>query len=101
MTSVILACAYISVTIYFAILATNGTLTGQEANIWDAVYLVNSIIDPLIYVVWFKEVRLEILGAISKVCPCLKPTVEKMRADVFYIVTFQTVQKDEPTKSTN
>ena len=99
-TSVILGCAYISVTIYFAIMATNGTLTGQEANIWDAVYLVNSIIDPLIYVVWFKEVRMEILGAISKVCPCLKPTVEKMRADVFYIVTFHTVQKDESKKST-
>ena len=98
--NVILGCAYISGAIYFAIMAANGTLTGQEANILDAVYLVNSIIDPLIYVVWFKEVRMEILSAISKLCPCLKPTVEKMRREVFNISTFQNVQKDEPMKLT-
>ena len=84
--NVVTGSAYVGLTLYFAFLVANGTATtGQVTNITDAVYLVNCICDPLIYVVWFKEVRMEILNMFSKICCFLKPTVEKMRKEVFNI----------------
>ena len=94
--------AYGGLSIYFAFMVANGTiLTGQVTHILDVVYLLNCIIDPLIYVLWFKEVRMEILNMCSKSCHCLKPTVEKMRREVFDISvrSFRKVPTDKPSPS--
>ena len=51
----------------------------------DVIYVVNCIIDALIYGLWFREVRLEILKMVAARFPSLEPYVEKMRVDVFAI----------------
>ena len=53
--------------------AKDETPTGWITQIADVAYVVNCFIDPLIYGLWFKEVRLEILKLVSKVAPGLKP----------------------------
>ena len=98
LNSAIAVGANIGLSLYFAFMVANGTiLTGQITNITDAVYLLNCIIDPLIYVLWFKEARMEILNMFSTICHCLKPTVEKMRREVFHIPSFRNVQTNKPT----
>ena len=98
-SNVVLGCSYVAIISYFTFMATSGNLTGQVANIFDAVYLLNSIIDPLIYVLWFKEVRMEMLQPISVICHCFKPTVEKMRSEVFNInQSLENVHIDAPKK---
>ena len=84
------AVAFVGISIYFAFSVANGTIVmGHVANITDAVYLFNCIGDPLVYVVWFKEVRMEILNMCSKICHCLEPSVEKMRKEVFDIHCYE------------
>ena len=55
---------------------------GYYATIGDITFIFNCMIDPLIYVVWFKEVRLGILNMLKVVFPCLYPTAHKMRVEV-------------------
>ena len=100
LNSAVTLVSFICLSIYFAFMVKNGTnFTGQRTNIIDAAYLLNCIIDPLIYVIWFKEARMEILNMFSKICNCLKPSVEKMRREVFDILSFRNLQTDKPTPS--
>ena len=59
--------------------------SGSTATLADCVNLINCIVDPLIYVIWFKETRMEILKLIQVVCPLVKPKVQKMRHEIFLI----------------
>ena len=51
----------------------------------DVIYVANCIIDALIYGLWFREVRLEILKMVAARFPSLETYVERMRVDVFEI----------------
>ena len=51
----------------------------------DVIYVVNCVTDALIYGLWFREVRLEILKMVAARFPSLEAYVEKMRVDVFAI----------------
>ena len=59
---------------------------GYYGAIGDIAFIFNCIVDPLIYVVWFKETRYEILNMLKVVCPCLNPATERMRMELFNIV---------------
>ena len=48
----------------------------------DSVGVINSILDPTIYVVWFKETRFEILKIVERLCPRINPVVQKMYVDI-------------------
>lgn len=48
---------------------TENLSDGFYGRVADSSNLVNCIVDPLIYVVWFKETRLEILKMVDKVFP--------------------------------
>ena len=37
---------------------------------------------------------MEVLKLFSKICHCLQPTVERMRREVFGIITFRDLQVD-------
>ena len=65
--------------------AYNERPTGWVGQAADVAYVINCTIDPLIYGLWFKEVRLEILKIVAVVFPSLKPYIDKMRLDVFAI----------------
>ena len=76
---------YLGVAVYNTVLkARSQTPTDWRlGHIVDVAYVVNCIIDPLIYGLWFKEVRLEVLKILSVGFPCLKPYIHEMRVDVF------------------
>ena len=71
--------------------------TYQMVNVIDFVYLFNCIFDTLLYTLWFKEARFEILKIFSKLCVRLQPSVEKMRLEVYSIITFKPVEADNTT----
>ena len=55
----------------------------------DVIYVANCIIDALIYGLWFREVRLEIMKMVATCFPSLETYVEQMRLDVFKIAVYQ------------
>ncbi|KAH3790314.1 hypothetical protein DPMN_168512 [Dreissena polymorpha] len=54
----------------------------------DIITTVNCILDPFVYVLWFKECRMEMLKMLS-VClpyvPSLERRIENMRKDIFHM----------------
>lgn len=52
----------------------------------EIVSLCNCIVDPFLYVIWFKESRLEMLKFVAVVFTRYRQTVEDMRMDVYNIV---------------
>ena len=74
---------YLGLSLYKTVLSANDEVpTGWLVQTADVVYILNCIIDALIYGLWFKEVRLEILKLISVVFPYLRSYIDKMRADM-------------------
>lgn len=55
----------------------------------DIVLTVNGFVDTSVYVLWYKECRLQLLKMMSVMCPFLKRRVEEMRISVFEIRTFK------------
>ena len=75
---------YLSLVLYYSLpWATNDHPAGWLSQIADAIYVFNCIIDALIYGLWFKEVRMEILKIISVVFPCVKTYISKMRTELY------------------
>lgn len=54
----------------------------------DLLMVTNAFVDTCIYVLWFKECRMEILKLFSHVIPCFNKKAEKMRMDIFDIMTY-------------
>ena len=78
---------YLGLSVYNTLLRTKDeTPTGWVGQMADVAYLANCFIDPLIYGMWFEEVRFEILKTIAYMLPQLKPYVEKRRIEVFVVV---------------
>ena len=63
------------------------TASGKEEDgfVATVTYLINCIVDPVIYVIWFRETRMELFKLIKVICPCLKPKIEKLRKDIYQI----------------
>ena len=51
----------------------------------DSVGVINCIIDSTIYVVWFKEVRFEVLKMVGGLCPPVNPVVQKMYVEIYHV----------------
>ena len=60
----------------------------------DAANVVTCILDHLIYVILFKETRLEILKMIKVVFPFVEPKITKMHMEIFNIVSNYTNNSD-------
>ena len=71
---------------YFTNVKTVGG-NGHFAEVADFCYLMNCFVDPLIYVIWLRETRLEILKMVQVILPYFEKTIEDMRIDIFSIVT--------------
>ena len=78
---------YLAISAYLAIAVPpqDKEEQAQVSNLADSVYVLNCIFDPLVYAIWFKEVQMELLKIFSPICPCFRPTVERMRIHVFSI----------------
>ena len=88
----------ISMTVYFGIalyytsrvaIVEQSKYADEMVNVADFVYLLNCTLDSLVYAFWFKEARLEIMKIFIKLCPRLKPSVERMHMEVFNIVSYR------------
>ena len=51
----------------------------------DIITLVNCYVDPLIYVIWYKETKLELLKVAQTCLPRLKPKIQKMQTAIYRI----------------
>lgn len=54
----------------------------------DALMMFNGLLDTCVYVLWYKECRLELVRMFAKIFPSLNSRVEKMRVTVFDVLTF-------------
>lgn len=54
---------------------------------YDMTIMLSAIIDPCLYVLWFKESKFELLKLFSMCIPSLKNKIESMRTEVYNIVT--------------
>ena len=59
----------------------------------DVVNTFNCMMDPCMYVLWYRECRLEILKMIGVCTPSLTLHIEQMRMKVFDIVTVEKIHK--------
>lgn len=62
---------------------------GQQFKIYHVSWLLCCIFDPLAYVFWFRESRLELLKLATYFFPSLDKRVEHMRYDIFNITTYK------------
>ncbi|KAL4217147.1 hypothetical protein ACF0H5_023601 [Mactra antiquata] len=75
---------------YVVILALNikQKITIEQNRIaFESISLMNCLLDPLWYVLWFRECRLEALKILSTCNHKLLPKAEEMRMEIFNIVT--------------
>ena len=79
--------------LYFTRTASDKVGDGFVATLTDWTYLINCIVDPAIYVIWFSETRMELLKLIKGVCPCLKPKIEKLRMEIYQLSFTNEIQK--------
>ena len=77
---------YVGIAVYYTIQEQRVV---EIANLADFVYLANCMFDALVYTLWFKKARLDVLKIFSKMCVRLQPSVERMRLEVFSIITYQ------------
>lgn len=54
----------------------------------DALSMINGLFDTCLYVLWFKECRMELLKIVSLCVPKLKQNIDSMRVQIFNIVTY-------------
>ena len=78
---------------YFTRTANGLTASGLVATPADWSYLINCIVDPAIYVIWFRETRMELLKLLKGICPCVKPKIEKLRTEIYQLSFMDKRQK--------
>ena len=71
--------------LYFTRTASGTAEDGFVATLADWANLVNCIVDPAIYVIWFSETRMELLKIVKGICPCVKTKIEKLRMEIFHL----------------
>ena len=78
--------AYLGLSIWnFTRIANGLAANGFIATLADWSNLINCIVDPAIYVIWFSETRMELLKIVKGICPCVKPKIEKMRIKIYQL----------------
>ena len=78
------AVAYLGLAISKLRMSVDDTQTDLNLLV-DSVGIVNCYIDPFIYIIWFRETRMELLKLIQVCCPRLQPKIEMMRIEIFHI----------------
>lgn len=69
----------------YALVRLSGDKDGRLAAVTDFINLVNCLADPLIYVIWFREARLEILKLGMMCFPNIEPKISKMHIEIYNI----------------
>lgn len=79
---------YVVITICYAIIMFVTVNDNVKRRIFmDILMMVNGLLDTCVYVLWYKECRLELLKLAAKVFPSLNSKIETMRRSVFDVIT--------------
>ena len=79
--------------LYFARNSNGIKESGLVATLADWGNLLNCIVDPLIYVIWFRETRMELLKLVQGMCPWVKPKIEMMRNEIYHLPTEENISE--------
>lgn len=71
---------------------TKDGLLGTLADIWS---LVSCTADPLIFAVWFRETRMELLKMVRGPCPWVSPVIERLRVEIFQVPVSTTMRSEQ------
>ena len=58
---------------------------GLVSTLADWSNLINCTIDPMIYVLWFGETRMEVFKIVQGVCPFVQPKIEQLRVEIYHL----------------
>ena len=58
---------------------------GLFATLADWGNLLNCIVDPLIYVMWFNETRMQFFKMFEVICPYVRPKIEQLRVEIYQL----------------
>lgn len=58
----------------------------------DVVNMLNCMLDPCMYVLWYRECRMEILKMLSVCMPSLNSDIEHIRITIYQIVTVENIR---------
>ena len=61
---------------------------GRLGMITDFISLVRCFVDPLVYIIWYRETRLQLLKVAQSCFPGIEPKVKKMQVEIFNIQTY-------------
>ena len=75
----------LGLSLYNILCSDRGDGNRYVAVLADSVGVINCIIDPTIYVVWFKETRFELLKMVERQCPRMNPVVQKKYGYIYNI----------------
>ena len=70
---------------YFTRKAGGTAEDGFVATLADWSNLVNCIVDPAIYVIWFRETRMELMKLVKGIFPWVQPKIEKLRIEIYQL----------------
>ena len=88
---------YIGMAVVYALRVANGAKEDGVVGFYtDSLNIIDCIVDPLIYVVYFRETRFEILKMLQTCCPFLKAKVEDMRIEIFNTTTTYALSGSKP-----
>ena len=76
---------YLISSVFMIVTGLDSHPDGGLGIITDFITLVNCYIDPLIYVIWYRETKLELLKVAQTCLPRLKPKIQKMQTEVYNI----------------
>ena len=74
-------------TLAYAVMLLLGLSTEPLRIMTDVINMVQCVMDPCMYILWYRETRMEMLKIMSKLHPCFAARVEAMRMEIFNIVT--------------
>ena len=79
---------YVGMAVFYTVRTSQGVKEdGLVAIYTDSLNIIDCLVDPLIYVVYFRETRFEILKMLETFCPFLKSRTENVRLEIFDITT--------------
>ena len=78
---------YVVTSLIYSIMASTVKSNFQRRIYMDGLMTINALLDSCVYVLWYKECRLELVKILAKAIPSLNSRIEKMKISIFDIPT--------------
>lgn len=92
---------YLITALFYAIILLLTVTNNKMRRVYmDVIMCFNVLADSCVYVWWYKEGRLEVLKMFATIFPTLDVRVEKMRIEIFDIMTYSSRSQFQQSKKT-